>query len=270
MRLVYKMTDESDPRISLVAKRLIKHAHADREQMLPFCRCTSLAIEIRKSFLPSLRRASLPQSKIWFLICYLHEYQPAHGGSAYFVAEQLLDGKFIKFNGNNGFVNENAPDSEIMQAFSHYSFIKTNGMFMVVDLQGVVDNGEYLLTDPQVHSRDQSSFGRGDLGFEGVRRFFESHKCGKTCMALDLPGKQEALLKSLKLQKDRRCILCMDAPSKTSFNPCNHSAVCKNCALRLFETVRPLCPICRQPVTGFDEGLFSKTHARHGRREPRS
>mmetsp|Transcript_70230 Transcript_70230/g.139081 ORF Transcript_70230/g.139081 Transcript_70230/m.139081 type:complete len:673 (+) Transcript_70230:56-2074(+) len=262
MRLVYTMKDASEPDTSMVAKRLIKRAHADREQMLPFCRCTSLAIEIRKSFLPALKKASEPQRQIWFLICYLYEYEPSHGGSAYFVAEQRLDGKFTKFNGNNGFVNEGAADTEIMQAFSHYSFIKTNGMFMVVDLQGVVDKGQYLLTDPQVHSRDRLSYGRGDLGFEGIKGFFETHKCGRTCRALDLPGKQAALLKSLELQKDRRCQLCVDAPSKTSFKPCGHSVACRTCALRLFETNRPSCPICRQLVTDFEEGLFSKTNTR--------
>jgi len=261
---VYNMKDNSEPQESMVAKRLIKQEHADREQMLAFCRCTSMAIEIRKSFIPALRKASQPEHKIWFLICYLYEYEPCHGGSAYFVAEQRLDGEFIKFNGNNGYVNSKVPNSELLQAFSHYSFFRTNGMFMVVDLQGVLDHGQLLLTDPQVHSRDKS-FGRGDLGFTGMQSFFETHTCGSTCRALDLPGKGEKLLKRLKLQQDRRCIICADAFIMTAFVPCNHSAVCRKCALTILEQYRPACPICRQPVTEFSEGVFSTTFPRRSR-----
>mmetsp|Transcript_40209 Transcript_40209/g.127292 ORF Transcript_40209/g.127292 Transcript_40209/m.127292 type:complete len:547 (+) Transcript_40209:1499-3139(+) len=40
-----------------------------------------------------------------------------------------------------------------------------------------------LLSDPQVVSR-QKEFGLGDLGEQGLRAFFRSHRCGPTCRAL--------------------------------------------------------------------------------------
>lgn len=93
--------------------------------------------------------------KFWFVPCYLYEYESG-GGTAYFVGEQKLQGHFVKFNGNNGYVNSKEQlqtESEILQALSHYSFVKSKGSIMLVDLQGVVDKGTILLTDPQVLSK---------------------------------------------------------------------------------------------------------------------
>ena len=43
MRVVYRMVDSSkmNEKEKMVAKRLIKEPHACKEDMLPFCRCTS-------------------------------------------------------------------------------------------------------------------------------------------------------------------------------------------------------------------------------------
>ena len=71
-----------------------------------------------------------------------------------------------------------AADSEVAQAFSHFTFQASRGKQMVLHLQGV-----HLEIDPQVVSEDRS-FGPGDLGFAGMRAFFRSHRCGITCQQL--------------------------------------------------------------------------------------
>eukprot|EP00927_Polykrikos_kofoidii_P023534 TRINITY_DN21655_c0_g1_i1.p1 TRINITY_DN21655_c0_g1~~TRINITY_DN21655_c0_g1_i1.p1 ORF type:complete len:476 (-),score=57.59 TRINITY_DN21655_c0_g1_i1:267-1607(-) len=265
MRLVFGMTDSSwrNGQAPLVAKRLIKEPHASLDDMLPFCRCTNFAIRLRGGFVSRAKAWKVELDyNIWFLPCYLYKYQQCTGVDGYFVGEQRLDATsspFVKFNGNNGYVNpQNLKGNELMQAFSHHTFIRSKGKCLVVDLQGVLDNDTLLLTDPQVHSRFQK-FGRGDLGIEGMKLFFASHRCGKTCQALGLLGLQDDLLKNMTTEKNRRCVLCFDAPSKTVLQPCGHSALCRTCASDLLEKEGPRCPICRTPVERFEVGVFSST-----------
>jgi vacuole morphology and inheritance protein 14 len=44
---------------------------------------------------------------------------------------------------------------------------------MIVDLQGVGN----VLTDPQIHCLDKQRFGKGNLGYEGMLMFFNTHQC---------------------------------------------------------------------------------------------
>lgn len=53
---------------------------------------------------------------------------------------------------------------------------------MIVDLQGVSG----LLTDPQIHCLNYSKFGKGNCGYEGILKFFFSHKCNNYCKSLGL------------------------------------------------------------------------------------
>eukprot|EP00929_Paragymnodinium_shiwhaense_P097102 TRINITY_DN58862_c0_g1_i1.p1 TRINITY_DN58862_c0_g1~~TRINITY_DN58862_c0_g1_i1.p1 ORF type:complete len:699 (+),score=125.04 TRINITY_DN58862_c0_g1_i1:77-2098(+) len=273
MRLVYGMTDDSklNAGSSMVAKRLIKEPHASKQDMVPFLRCTSFAISTRAAFFSKASSAGLRIPwDIWFVPCYLYMYKQDDEREGFFVGEQRLDtsaGRFTKFNGNNGYVNpRDPPGTELMQAFSHYSFIRSKGTCIVVDLQGVLDGTTFLLTDPQVHSRGKH-FGRGDFGFEGFKLFFETHRCGRTCQALRLPGQMDELIKELRLEKQqRRCLVCMDAPSKTVLQPCGHSAVCQACVLRLFEETSPACPLCREGVTRYESGVFSSTYVKPEKR----
>jgi len=76
-------------------------------------------------------------------------------------------------------------------AFSHFTFVRSGGQLMVVDLQGALqisDSREetFLLTDPAIHHRRKKSdrsrlYGRTDLGGQGMRAFFESHVCNGIC-----------------------------------------------------------------------------------------
>mmetsp|Transcript_183271 Transcript_183271/g.581143 ORF Transcript_183271/g.581143 Transcript_183271/m.581143 type:complete len:669 (-) Transcript_183271:304-2310(-) len=107
------------------------------------------------------------------------------------IAERYLPGVFLKYNSNKGYVNHDAPDSEIAQAFSHFTYVISNGQSVVLDLQGVhIDTSRrnrphLILTDPQVVSMDRS-FGPGDLGAAGIAAFWKTHRCGPTCRGLGL------------------------------------------------------------------------------------
>jgi len=205
-----------------------------------------------------------------FVPCYMYSY--SHNDStAAFVGEQCLEGDFIKYNGNNGYVNASTPCTELMQAFSHYTFVKSRAKHIIVDVQGVLDGGNFFLTDPQVLSRNASGqFGAGDLGFDGIKAFFKHHECGSTCDALRLSEQQKDL--EIELQKEhRRCLICLDAPSKTMLQPCGHSAVCKDCALKLMEKgPRPHCPVCKEVFSSYEAGVFSTTYVKPENRSRRT
>lgn len=102
-------------------------------------------------------------------------------------------------------------DAYFPQAFSHFTYHKSKGSFMVVDLQGVFtvknDGAKvYELTDPVIHQhsrrryetygsdrsnqnyspRKKWDFGRTDRGINGMKAFFETHKCTDACRLLGL------------------------------------------------------------------------------------
>lgn len=115
--------------------------------------------------------------------------QCSRGGVVvYYISQPYLDGKFEKFNGNSGLVFTQSPWSEPMQAFSHYTYVKSGKTLLVCDLQGVVSGACVSLSDPAIHSRseDGNNFGPTDLGFSGIEQFMKTHKCGETCRKLGL------------------------------------------------------------------------------------
>ncbi|GKY92585.1 hypothetical protein MPSEU_000228600 [Mayamaea pseudoterrestris] len=94
--------------------------------------------------------------------------------------------------------DEVIPDGDFAQAFSHFSYLKSNRQSIVVDLQGslkIHSDGrrEFIFTDPAVHTRKKNlflqnlKFGRTDLGEKGMKAFFATHVCNNACRALGLP-----------------------------------------------------------------------------------
>lgn len=97
--------------------------------------------------------------------------------------ENYIAGDYSKYNNNSGWINDSLSESSmIAQAFSHFSWQFTKGYMMIVDLQGV-DN---IFTDPQIHCIDQYKFGKGNLGYVGIMKFFMSHICNSYCQHLKL------------------------------------------------------------------------------------
>jgi hypothetical protein len=101
--------------------------------------------------------------------------------------EPFLDGEYTKYNNNAGYINQRRSDDRFREAalaFSHFTFERSRGQFLVSDLQGV----DGLLTDPAVHALDRKRFRLSDtnLGVEGFKFFFATHKCNDICKKLKL------------------------------------------------------------------------------------
>lgn len=94
---------------------------------------------------------------------------------------------FQKWNGNCGYVNEENC-SAVLNAFSHWTFTITKGYLIIVDLQGVEQQNNYILTDPSIHCK-APKYGTTNLGEFGMRQFFKTHKCGIICKAMDIENK---------------------------------------------------------------------------------
>lgn len=99
-----------------------------------------------------------------------------------FAIEPHLVGEFKKHNNNNGYVAEDKRNTP--QSFSHYTFHKSQGQLLIVDIQGVGDD----YTDPQIMSLDGEGYGRGNLGSKGMEKFLKTHQCNAVCEHLGLPA----------------------------------------------------------------------------------
>ncbi|CAK7233095.1 hypothetical protein SEUCBS140593_008487 [Sporothrix eucalyptigena] len=106
----------------------------------------------------------------------------------------LLNGRYVKYNNNCGSVNHDGGSevSKAAQAFSHFTFERSKGELLVADLQGVGN----VLTDPAIHTRDPSRFVLTDtnLGVDGFKLFFSSHKCDSVCKKLELLSKADMFI----------------------------------------------------------------------------
>ncbi|XP_068100719.1 eukaryotic elongation factor 2 kinase isoform X2 [Hyperolius riggenbachi] len=129
-------------------------------------------------------------------------------GKPLFHLEHYIEGKYIKYNSNSGFVR----DDNIRltpQAFSHFTFERSGHQMIVVDIQGVGD----LYTDPQIHTENGTDFGDGNLGVRGMALFFHSHACNKICKGMGLtpfdlsPMEKSVLEHSSKLLQSAQTVV---------------------------------------------------------------
>ena len=111
------------------------------------------------------------------------------------------DSTFIRFSNNAGFavlkdkaksLGVDSDFVDMVMAFSHWTYWVTKKYLLIVDLEGIVSKREdgtsqTILTDPAIHCTDHLRFGRLNHGMEGMKLFFNTHKCEKYCKLLKLP-----------------------------------------------------------------------------------
>ncbi|XP_060696581.1 eukaryotic elongation factor 2 kinase isoform X1 [Hemiscyllium ocellatum] len=168
-------------------------------------------------------------------------------GKPLYHLEHYIEGKYIKYNSNSGFVrDENFRLTP--QAFSHFTFERSAHQLIVVDIQGVGD----LYTDPQIHTFGGTDFGDGNLGVRGMALFFHSHACNSICKKMGLTPfdlsikEKEALEHAQNLLKTAKTVLR------------GTEEVCGSTRVRTISGSRP--PILsRLSETSADENLSDST-----------
>ncbi len=106
--------------------------------------------------------------------------------------EPYLHGDFIKLTNNLAFSNKKEHHGqELATAFTHFSYCESQGVLMIVDIQGWLPkdgNGIIYLTDPQFHTRQLKRFSPADRQEEGMKMFWSKvhPACNSICTSLGL------------------------------------------------------------------------------------
>jgi len=103
--------------------------------------------------------------------------------------EDLLKGDFKTFVTSKG--QATCDESQILASFAHFTYHASCGQLVVCNLKGVEKGeGTFYLTNPVIHSRDDSS---GDIGMQD---FFQNHICTQLCHGFPKPAFGVPLLAS--------------------------------------------------------------------------
>ncbi|KAI1195640.1 hypothetical protein F5X97DRAFT_335213 [Nemania serpens] len=147
-----------------------------------------------KAFALEFNGLVTPEQSLDFAVtaCLQSKADAASGEGTRISLEPFLGHEYVKYNNNTLYVKEDSSDdpfNQVAQAFSHFTFERSWGHFMVVDLQGVGN----MLTDPAIHTIDPERFKLNDLNLsaEGFKCFFAVHECNPVCHQLELESNRD-------------------------------------------------------------------------------
>jgi len=84
-------------------------------------------------------------------------------------------------------LKEKIISDDIPQAFSHWTYQYSQRTELICDLQGVFNQVKFQLTDPAIHTTEETDyFGPTNLGKKGINSFYKTHKCNPLCKYLGL------------------------------------------------------------------------------------
>jgi hypothetical protein len=193
MRLVYCcVIKERSKELNL--RRVVKESRFEgsyqnsRQALIDQAHIQAVAQFLAQQF--TLKLSSLGiENKVKYVSVELLQIPSRPHGKQYFSLESFIKGTFLKFNNNNGYVNEILEAHHaILQTFSHFTYCYSRGLLMVTDIQGAAQESNYLLTDPAIHTANPKKElpDPTNLGPKGMAAFFASHTCNEFCRRLDL------------------------------------------------------------------------------------
>lgn len=158
------------------------------------------AQELARDIVQEFNSGDLVNKKIYSIVGAIVKSKEDHRAKGESIlVEEMIKGRYEKFNSNSGWSQEKY---EIPNFLSHWSWVNSNGKYLLCDLQGhrgatgsrQINNSiaYYLLTDAAVHSKNKGQFGSTDCGPEGVEEWFFHHTSNSLCkdynLHLTVPG----------------------------------------------------------------------------------
>jgi len=201
-----------------------KYISADQEEEVKFHEQKLVSQKYAQTMaaeFTSILARLVPRYTLTFSACYLVKTNTKP--NRFLFVEPFIQGEFVKWNSNSGYVKTNAglgaicededeenededdDDSiydfrgfskeDVPQAFSHWSHVHgvsilKVGELIICDLQGFYEASSktFRLVDPVIHSASEGMrFARTDHGKKGIAKFFETHQCNGLCLMLSLP-----------------------------------------------------------------------------------
>ena len=139
-------------------------------------------------------------------------------------------------------------NSQMVEAFSHWTFEFSNHRYVLTNLKGEKMN----FKNPGINTFEQIFVEHGDLGVLGISLFLHDHKCNKICKLFKLSNKNkinEGLKICLSLMNENNSKLrCMNIYCGNS--TLHEKEFCEHCDQDLDKTLESECWTCEQKFKG--------------------